>query len=340
MGGWEEEFGGVWDLSGGEMRAVVIERYGTADVLELREVPAPNPGAAEVLVRVHAASLNDWDWTLIQGKPFSARLIQGLVRPKVRIPCCDIAGRVEAVGTEVETLRPGDEVYGDLSLSGSGAFAEYACAPETCLAKIPDGMSFEQAAALPQAGMLAVQGLMDVGGIRAGQKVLLNGAGGGVGTLAVQIAKLREAEVTAVDKKGKLEMLLAMGADHVVDYLEQDFTRRGEQYDLILDVKTNRSLMAYSRTLTPGGVYATVGGDTSRLLRVATLGPLLSWWSGKRLRIVPLKPNKDLAYLNELVESRSLEAVIDREYKLSEVSEAFRFFSTGDQKGKIVLRLN
>ena len=322
------------------MKAVVIERYGNAEVLELMDVPRPRPRADEVLVRVHAASLNDWDWAMVQGKPFAARLLHGLFRPRVKTPGCDIAGRVEAVGTEVKTLQPGDEVYGDLCLSGFGAFAEYVCAPETGLARKPAGMTFEEAAAIPQAGMLAIQGLIDVGGIRAGQKVLLNGAGGGVGTFALQIAKLHEVEVTVVDKQGKLDMLRTMGADHVVDYMEQDFTRLGEQYDLILDVKTDRSLLAYARALNPGGTYATVGGDTARLLRVAALGPIVSRWSGKRLRVVALKPNKDLPYVNTIFESGRLAPVIDRRYRLEEVCEAFRFFSTGDHKGKIVMTVN
>lgn len=321
------------------MRAVVIERYGTAEAIGLKEVPTPRPKTGEVLVRVHAASVNDWDWAMIQGRPFTARLLHGLLRPRVKIPGCDIAGRVEAVGTGVETLRPGDEVYGDLCQVGFGAFAEYACAPAAVLGRKPPGMSFEQAAAIPQAGMLAVQGVVDVGGIRAGQKVLLNGAGGGVGTIALQLAKLHDVEVTAVDKESKLEMLRTMGADHVVDYMEEDFTRSGRRYDLILDVKTDRSLLSYARALNAGGTYATVGGDTARLLRVAALGSVMFRWSQKRLRVVGLKPNKDLAYVNELFESGRLVPVIDRRYRLEEAGEAFRFFSTGDYRGKIVVTM-
>lgn len=322
------------------MRAVVIERYGTTEVLQFKDVPSRGPEANEVVVRVHAVSLNDWDWSMVLGKPFAVRLLHGLLRPKVQIPGCDIAGRVETVGSEVTTLRVGDEVYGDLCESGFGAFAECVCVPETALARKPAGMSFEQAAAIPQAGMLAVQGLIDVGGIRAGQKVLLNGAGGGVGTFALQLAKLHDVEVTAVDKLGKLALLRAMGADHVVDYEEEDFTRSGKRYDLILDVKTDRPLRAYARALNPGGTYATVGGETSRLLRVAALGPLLFPLSGKRLRVVGLKPNKDLPYVNELFESGRLTPVIDRRYRLEELPEAFRFFSTGNHTGKLVVTVN
>jgi len=321
------------------MKAVVMERYGTPEVLELRDVATPTPKADEVLVRVHAASVNDWDWGLLRGTPFVIRILNGLFTPKVQIIGGDIAGRVEVVGEDVKAFHPGDEVYGDLCMSGFGAFAEYACAPEACLAHKPPGMTFEQAAAIPQAGMLAVQGLIDVGRIRSGQKLLLNGAGGGVGTFALQIAKLYDVEVTVVDKAGKLDMLRAMGADHVIDYLKEDFTRHGKCYDLILDVKTNRSPLAYARALNPNGTYATVGGNTPRLLQALVLGPLISRLSNKHLRIVTLKPNKDLAYMNELFEAGKLVPVIDRPYKLADVPEAFRLFGTGDHKGKIIVTM-
>jgi NADPH:quinone reductase-like Zn-dependent oxidoreductase len=312
------------------MKAVVMERYGTPDVLELRDVAKPTPKADEVLVRVHAASVNDWDWGLMQGTPFVNRMVSGLFTPKVQIIGGDIAGRVEAVGGDVKAFEPGDEVYGDLCMSGFGAFAEYACAPEAGLAHKPARMTFEQAAAIPQAGMLAVQ---------SGQKLLLNGAGGGVGTFALQMAKLYEAEVTVVDKPGKLGMLRAMGADHVIDYLKEDFTKGGKGYDLILDVKTNRSPFAYARALNPNGTYVTVGGNTSRLLQAMVLGPLMSRIYSKHVRIVILKPNKDLAYMNELFEAGKLVPVIDGPYKLADVPEAFRLFETGDYKGKIIVTL-
>jgi len=321
------------------MKAVVMERYGTPNVLEIRDVATPTPKANEVLVRVHAASINDWDWGLLQGTPFINRILNGLFAPKVQIIGCDIAGRVEAVGEDVEAFRAGDEVYGDLSASGFGAFAEYACTPAASLACKPAGMSFEQAAAIPQAGMLAVQGLIDVGRIRSGQKLLLNGAGGGVGTFALQMAKLYDVEVTVVDKPGKLDMLYAMGADHVVDYLKEDFTKSGRCYDLILDVKTNRSPFAYARALNPNGTYVTVGGRIPRLLQALVLGPFMSRLYHKHLRIVALKPNKDLNYMNELFEAGKLLPVIDGPYKLADLPEAFGLFGTGDHKGKIIVTI-
>jgi NADPH:quinone reductase-like Zn-dependent oxidoreductase len=319
------------------MKAIVMDHYGTPDVLELRDVPTPTPKADDVLVRVHAASVNDWDWGLLHGTPLANRVFHGLFTPKVRVIGGDIAGRVEAVGDEVEAFRPGDEVYGDLCMSGFGAFAEYACAPEAGLARKPPCMTFEQAAAIPQAGMLAVQGLIDVGRIGSGQELLLNGAGGGVGTFALQIARLHDVEVTAVDKASKLDMLRDLGADHVIDYEEQDFTRTGKRYDLILDVKTDRSPLAYARALNPNGTYATVGGDTSRLLQAAVLGPLISRLSNKHVRVVLLKPNKDLGYMGELFEAGKLAPVIDGPYNLADVPEALRLFGTGDHKGKIVV---
>ena len=321
------------------MKAVMMRRYGTPDVLELTDVAKPTPEADEVLVRVHAASINDWDWGLLQGTPFVNRVASGLFRPKVQILGGDIAGRVEAVGRDVKVFAPGDEVYGDLCMSGFGAFAEYVCAPEEGLVRKPVGMAFEQAAAIPQAGMLAVQGLIDVGRIHRGQKLLLNGAGGGVGTFALQIARLYEAEVTVVDKPGKLEMLRAMGADHVIDYHKEDFTKGGKCYDLILDVTTNRSPFAYARALNPDGTYVTVGGRTWRLLQVLVMGPLMPRVCGKHVRVVALKPNKDLAYMNGLFEAGKLVPVIDGPYKLADVPDALRHFGTGDHRGKIIVTM-
>jgi NADPH:quinone reductase-like Zn-dependent oxidoreductase len=320
------------------MKAVVMDSYGTPDVLKLRDVATPTPKADEVLIRVLAASVNDWDWGLLRGAPVN-RMFNGLFTPRVHILGGDIAGRVEAVGGDVTAFQPGDEVYGDLCMTGFGAFAQYACAPEGGLAHKPAGMSFEQAAAIPQAAMLAVQGLIDVGGITSGQKVLLNGAGGGVGTFALQLAKLYAAEVTVVDKSSKLDMLRAMGADHVVDYLEEDFTRSGRQYDLILDVKTNRSPFAYLRALNTNGTYVTVGGSIPRLLQALVAGPFTSRLYHKHLRLVGLRPNKDLTYINELFDAGKLRPVIDGPYVLADLPEALRLFGTGDHKGKIIVTI-
>jgi NADPH:quinone reductase-like Zn-dependent oxidoreductase len=322
------------------MKAVVLESYGGPDALQLRDMPPPTPKADQVLVRVHAASINDWDWEMLRGRLVVIRMLHGLFRPKVPVIGCDIAGRVAAVGESVRAFRVGDEAYGDLCMHGFGAFAEYACAPEASFAHKPAGMTFEQAAAIPQAGMLAVQGLIDVGGIQPRQKVLLNGAGGGVGTFALQIAKnLYDAEVTAVDRADKLRTLRGLGADHVIDYREEDFTRTGKSYDLILDVKTNRPPSAYVRALSPKGTYATVGGNIPRLLLTAIVGPLVSQVSTKRVRVVDLKPNKDLSYVNQLFEAGQLAPVIDRRYNLADLADAFRRFGAADHIGKIVVTM-
>lgn len=319
------------------MKAIIYTQYGGPEVLQLKEVDKPAPKDNEVLIKVYAASLNDWDWGLLHGDLIN-RMMFGLFKPKKKILGSDIAGRVEAIGKNVTLFKPGDEVYGDLS-GQWGGFAEYVCAIEKALGPKPPAMSFEAAAAIPQAAMLAVQGLIDKGKIQAGQKLLINGAGGGVGTFGVQIAKLYGAEVTGVDSAGKLDMLRAMGFDHVIDYTKEDFTKNGQQYDMILDVKTHRSPFSYTRSLRPGGVYVTVGGSIARLLQVLILKPWISMFTKKHLRIVALKTNKDLLYMNELYESGKVKPVIDGPYKLSEVPEAFRHFGKAAHKGKIVISL-
>ena len=320
------------------MKAIVYTKYGTPDVLELKEVEKPIPEDNEVLIKVCAVSINDWDWGLLQGIPFINRLLYGLLKPKKKILGSDIAGRIEAVGKNVQQFHSGDEVYGDLS-GDWGGFAEYVCARENALALKPASMTFDEAAAIPQAAMLAIQGLRDEGQIQPGQKILINGAGGGVGTFAVQIAKLYGVEVTGVDSSGKLDMLRSMGFDQVIDYTQEDFTKNGNCYDLILDVKTNRSIFDYTRALCPNGIYVTVGGSMVRLFQALFLGPLISMISKKNIRIVGLKQNKDLSYMNDLFESGKVKPVIDRPYKLSEVPEAIRYFGEGNHKGKIVITL-
>ena len=318
------------------IKAIVYTKYGTPDVLQLKEVEKPVPEDDEVLVKVEAASINDWDWGLLHGIPLVNRLLFGLLRPKKQILGSDIAGRIETVGKNVERFRPGDEVFGDLS-GDWGGFAEYVCAREKALALKPQRMTFEEAAAIPQAAMLAVQGLRDRGHIRPGIRLLINGAGGGVGTFALQIAKLYGIEVTGVDRSGKLDMMRAIGFDHVVDHTQEDFTKNGQNYDLILDVKTNRSIFDYLRALSPNGAYVTVGGSGARILQALILGPWISIISKKSVRIVMLKPNRDLAYVSELFEAGKVKPVIDGTYKLSELIEAMRYFGEGKHKGKVVI---
>jgi NADPH:quinone reductase-like Zn-dependent oxidoreductase len=318
------------------LKAIIYTKYGGPEVLQIKEVEKPSPRDNEVLIKVYAVSLNDWDWGLFQGTTFVNRLLYGLVKPKKQILGSDVAGRIEAIGKNVQQFKPGDEVFGDLS-GKWGGFAGYVCADENALALKPAGMTFEEAAAIPQAAMLAVQGLLDKGQMQQGQKLLINGAGGGVGTFALQIAKLYGVEVTAVDSGAKLDMLRSMGAAHVIDYTQEDFTRNGQCYDLILDVKTNRSIPDYLRALTPNGIYITVGGSMSRLFQALFLMPWISMFSKKKVRIVVLKPNKDLGYMKELFEAGKVKPVIDGPYKLEDVPEAFRLFGRGDHKGKMVI---
>ena len=317
------------------MKAVVYTKYGGPEVLQLKEIEKPSPQDDEVLIKVYAVSINDWDWGLLHGDTVN-RLLYGLRKPKKQILGSDIAGRIEAVGKNETRFKPGDEVYGDLS-GKWGGFAEYVCAPGKSLALKPASMTFEEAAAIPQAAMLAVQGLIGKAKIKPGQKILLNGAGGGVGTFAIQIAKLYGAETTVVDSLPKLDMLRSMGAVHTIDYTKEDFTKSGEQYDLILDVKTNRSLFDCARALKPNGIYATVGGSMARLLQALFVAPWISLFSKKKIGIVALKPNKDLVYMNELFEAGKVKPVIDGHYRLEDVAEAMRLFGKGDHKGKLVI---
>ena len=320
------------------MKALTRDRYGPPDVLEVREVERPVPKEGEVLVRVRAASLNDWDWGLLHGP--SLPVSRAAPKP---ILGSDVAGQVTEVGSGVKRFRVGDEVYGDLSRPGSGgwgAFAEYVCAQERALVLKPARMTFEQAAALPQAGQLAVQGLRAGGPLKAGLKILINGAGGGVGTIGVQLAKLHDVEVTGVDRASKHDMMRSVGFDQLIDYEKEDFTRNGRRYDLILDTKTNRRPSDYARSLNPGGTYATVGGPLLRdLLKVAIVGLWSRPTMNKALRLVGLTANRDLPYLNECFEAGRLVPVIDGPYKLIEAREAFRRFGAGNQIGKIVFTI-
>ena len=321
------------------MKALIRDRYGPPEVLDIREIDRPVPRDGEVLVRVHAASINDWDWGLLH-EPTLPTVRRA---PRVRILGSDIAGRVVAVGNGVQRFRAGDEVHGDLSRFGPdgwGGFAEYVCARESELVPKPAGMTFEQAAALPQAGQLAVQGLLAGGPLRPGLTLLINGGGGGVGTIGVQLAKPQGVEVTGVDRASKHEMMRRIGFDHVIDYEREDFTQNGRRYDLILDTKTNRSPSRYTGSLNPGGTYATVGGPRIRdLFRIALYGLWSRRVTGKAFRLVMLKQNKDLAYLNQRFDAGELVPVIDGPYPLSEAREAFRHFGAGNHRGKVVISL-
>ncbi len=319
------------------MKAIVFTQYGSPDGLELKEVPKPTPKDDELLIRVHASSINSWDWEFLNGTPFVNRVMFGLLKPKPekQILGADIAGTVEAVGRHVTRFQLGDEVFGDL-WSNWGGFAEYACANETSLEPKPANSTFAEAAAVPQAGVLALQGLRKAGQMRPGQKVLINGAGGGVGTFAIQLAKLSGAEVTGVDASHKLNIVRSVGADHVIDYTQEDFTKTGECYDLIIDCQNFRSMFDNKRALRPGGTYAMVGG--SRILPLFFLSFCASLTrESRKFRLVMEGPNKGLADLKELIEAGKLIPIVDRTYQLSEVPEGLRYFGEGRHKGKITI---
>jgi len=313
------------------MKAIVCTKYGSPDVLELKEVEKPIPKDNEALVKVHATSLNATDFEYLRGV-FIARLVyKGLLKPKKTILGTDIAGQVEAVGRNVKQFQPGDEIWGDLSLCGWGAFAEYVCVPENVLSPKPVSMTFEEAAAIPTAAVLALHNLCGKRSIQPGQKVLINGAGGSVGTFAVQLAKYFGAEVTGVDCAKKLDMLRSIGADHVIDYTQEDFTKNGQHYDLILDIVVQRWIFDYKRALTHEGIVVMVGGSMTRVFLNMLLGP-------KKMGVVIWKPNKeDFVFLEELFEAGKVKPVIDRCYPLSDVPKAFRYLEEGLAKGKIVI---
>jgi NADPH:quinone reductase-like Zn-dependent oxidoreductase len=317
------------------MKAIVCTKYGAPEVLQLKDVAKPAPKDNEVLINICAASLNAYDLHVMRGDPFLVRLIKGLFKPRNAILGADFAGRVETVGKKVKGFKVGDEVYGDLSGCGDGAFAEYVCVPEKILVAKPSGMTFEEAASTPIAALTALHGLRDVGQIQAGQKVLINGASGGVGTFAVQIAKSFGAEVTAVCNAEKLDVVRSIGADYVIDYTHEDYTRNGQQYDLILDIAANRSIADYKRALNPKGRCAVVGfSNFAHLLQVSLLG-------GKRISLVYAKSDSnDFIYMNKLFETGKVKPVIDKCYSLDKTVEAVRYFEEKRVKGKVIITVN
>jgi NADPH:quinone reductase-like Zn-dependent oxidoreductase len=318
------------------MKAVVCEQYGApTQVLAFKEVEKPMPKNNEVLVQVHAASLNAGDWHILRGEPLLRLTTGGLLKPRHQILGDDIAGRVEAVGRSVQQFQPGDEVFG---ISNFGAFAEYRCVPEDNLALKPTNVSFEDAATIPMVGFPTLQALRDKGQIQYGHKVLINGASGGVGTFAIQLAKFFRADVTGVCSTRKLDMVRSIGADYVIDYTQEDFTKREEQYDLILAAGGHHSIFDYKRALCPEGSYICIGGSMSQYFQALLLGPLMSLMGSKKMGVVLGKPNHDdLVFLMELVEAGKIVPVIDRRYPLHEVAHALQYLEEGHAKGKVVI---
>jgi NADPH:quinone reductase-like Zn-dependent oxidoreductase len=325
------------------MKAIICTKYGSPDVLQLQEVEKPAPQDDEVLIRIYAASINARDWRFMRAKPFFVRLMPGgFLQPKNKILGADLAGRVEAVGRNVRQFTPGDEVFGYLpSATGRGTFAEYVCAKENAITLKPADLTFEQAAAVPLAAMTALQGLRDNGNIQPGQKVLINGASGGVGTFAVQIAKAFGAEVTAVCSTRNLEMVRSLGADHVIDYKVEDFTKNGQQYDLILAVNGYHPISDYLRALKLQGTYVVAGGSMAQLAQAASNGKRISKTGGQKIVVLSLvQSQKDLNFIKELLESGKIMPVIDGCYPLSKTPEAFWYFEKEHPKGKVVITMD
>jgi NADPH:quinone reductase-like Zn-dependent oxidoreductase len=316
------------------MKAIVYHSYGSPDVLKYEEIEKPPPGDDEVLIRVRAASVNPLDWRLMKGRPYPARILTGLRKPKITRPGRDVAGLVEAVGRNVTQFKPGDEVFGVCR----GAFAEYACTIEDKLAMKPANISFEDAAAVPVAAITALQGLRDKGRIQRGQKVLVDGASGGVGTFAIQIAKSFGAKVTAVCSTRNVDAARSFGADHVMDYTREDFTQSGQRYDLIMAANAYHSIFDYRRALIQDGIYVMAGGGWAQILQAMLLGPFLSLMGSKKMRFFMAKINKtDLILLKDLLETGKVVPIIDRRYPLSEVPEAIRYLEEGHARGKVVI---
>jgi len=325
------------------MKAYNIKNYGEPDkVLCPIEVEQPEPKNTEVLVKVRATAINDYDWCITTGKPFAYRLFFGIFSPKKKlmIPGMEVAGIVEQVGNNATKFKAGDAVYGDISNFGFGSFAEFLCIDEKALTRKPDNMSFEEATSIPHAAMLALQGLRDVGQIKDGQKILINGGGGGVGSFGLQLAKLYNADVTGVDTGEKLKAMETQGFDKVMDYKKEDFTKSNRHYDLILDCKTNRSLWRFLSVLKPEGKYISIGGRSGKLLQMLYMGPMLKIFSKKRLHMVMLKANKDLDYINKLYEDGKISCVIDGPYTFDKIPWAIQRFGDGLHNGKIVISVN
>ena len=320
------------------MQAILLHKYGTENDLTFEEVEKPIPADDEVLIRVHASSVNDWELGILEGKPYFMRVFLGFFKPKLKIMGTEVAGVVEAVGKNVRKFKVGSRVYGDLSNNRFGAFAEYLCTKENGIGHKPTNMSFDQSAAIPHAGLLALQSLRDIADFKAGQTLLINGAGGGVGCLGIQIAKMhKNVKVTGVDHTDKLEHMALLSFDEVIDYTKHDFTKLGKQYDVILDTKSTRSPADIAKALKPNGIYVTVGGDMNRILQIQFLSRFIRNRESRKFYVLGLKPNKGLEYLTGLVEGGKVIPSIDSRYPLEQTPLAIRRFKQASHKGKIII---
>ncbi|QNL22192.1 NAD(P)-dependent alcohol dehydrogenase [Hyphobacterium sp. CCMP332] len=322
------------------MRAAIYEEYGSPEeVLKIKEVDMPKPSENEVLVKVKCTAINDWDWSMVRGKPKLYRLMFGIVKPKNRIPGMELSGVVEAIGTNVKNFKIGDAVYGDTSEFSFGTFAEYVCVNEKSIVHKPFNMSFEVAAAVSHASLLAYQSIYGLGKGKKVKKVLINGAGGGFGTSAFYLLKNNDTEITGVDSGNKLSMMKKLGFDHIIDYRKEDFTKNGIKYDLILDAKTNRSIFTYARSLKNNGNYFTVGGSLNYLISILILNPLFRLTGKKNFRILALNPNNELEKINQLYENGQIKFIIDGPYPFEEIAGKLQYFGNAKHSGKVIISI-
>lgn len=321
------------------MKAFFCAKYGEPADLQLLEIDIPVPAKNELLIKVIATAINDYDWSLVRGKPYIYRLLFGMLKPKNPVPGMELAGVVVATGSQVTAFKPGDEVYGDISEYGFGSFAEYCCINEKAVVLKPAAMSFTDAASIPHASMLAYQAIVEKGNVQHGQKILINGAGGGVGTFGLQIVKQFDVTVTGVDTGEKLERMKSTGYDHCIDYTKEDFTKNGQRYNLVIDTKTNRSPFTYLRSLHKNGKYITVGGKIGLLLQLLFLKYFIRIFSNKRILIVALKSNRDLEYIHKLYAAGKIKPVIDGRYAFTEIPKAIQYFGEGKHNGKVVVTI-
>ena len=322
------------------MKAIRCETYGPPEkVVRITEVPTPSPMEHEILIKVHATTVNDYDWSLVRGKPYIYRIFFGLFKPKHALGM-ELSGTVEALGAKATKFKNGDAVMGDTADFGFGTFAEYISINEKAVVQKPQSLSFVEAAAIPHASCLALQALRDLGKIKEGHKVLINGGGGGVGTIGLQIAKLYNCEVTGVDSQEKLAMMTSLGFDHVLDYRKVNFTKAGERYDLILDCRSNKASLSYLKALNPTGRYVSIGGKPFNLIGLLLWGKLVPLFSSKRLKILALKSNIGLDYINDLLAQQKIRCQIDGPYPLDDAGRLIQYFGDSKHKGKIVMTTN
>jgi NADPH:quinone reductase-like Zn-dependent oxidoreductase len=323
------------------MKVITFEKYGSPDkVLKIRQLTIPEPKENEVLVKVYATTINDYDWSLVRGKPYLYRLLYGFTKPKNPVPGMELAGIIEKIGSKVKMFKEGDAIFGDISQYGFGTFADFCCIDEKALLKKPDYISMEEAAAIPHAAGLAFQAFKEIGGIKDGQRILINGAGGGVGSFAIQLAKIHKCNVTGVDSAYKTEVLKDSGYDSLINYQEENFTENGEKYDIILDCKTNKSAYSFLKSLRSGGKYISIGGEVKSFMAVYFLGKIISLFSSKSLKVLGLKPNSGVAEVLELIKEKKLKTQIDGPYPIEEVPRLIQYFGEGKHLGKIVVKIN